>query len=352
MSMQRFDVVELTDFACKLFIAAGMAPTRADVVARILIEGDLLGHTTHGLQLLGPYLKSIESGEMALEGDPEVLSAKPVAELWDGKYLVGPWLVDRAFTTASNMAREYGTGTVVIRRCSHIGCLAAYMLPVTQQDFLGLLICSDPANSTVAPHGGTTPVYSPNPVAAGIPTEGDPVVLDISMSTTTNGLCMRSMKAGEKLPHPWLKDSDGNVSDEPSLIFSDPPGSILPLGGIDSGHKGFGLGLLVEALTSGLGGYGRADGVTEWGSSVFVQVQDIKAFGGANPFKRESSWLADVCRKSNHEDNDPPVRAPGEAGLARRREALTDGVTLFPGIIDTLNGWGEKFNVSPPSPLN
>lgn len=352
MSNMRYEVTGLTTFASRLLAAAGMSPERAEVVARILVEGDLLGHTTHGLQLLGPYLKSIESKDMVLEGDPEVLSARPVAELWDGNYLVGPWLVDRAFQTATTMAREYGTGTVVIRRCSHIGCLAAYMLPVTQQDLLGLLICSDPANSTVAPHGGTIPVYSPNPLAAGIPTEGDPIVLDISMSTTTNGLCMRSMNGGKNLPHPWVKDQAGEISDDPSLIFADPPGSILPLGGLDSGHKGFALGLLVEALTSSLGGHGRADGTEEWGASVFVQVQDTSGFGGAGPFKRESSWLADACRASTPKTGEPPVRLPGQAGFERRRLALAEGVALFPGIIEKLTEWAGKFDVPVVSPLD
>jgi L-lactate dehydrogenase len=348
----RYDVAELTTFTTRLLEAARMARARAEVVARILVEGDLLGHTTHGLQLLGPYLKSIESGAMVLDGDPKVLSARPVAELWDGKYLVGPWLVDRAFQAATAMAREYGTGTIVIRRCSHIGCLAAYMLAVTKQDLLGLLICSDPANSTVAPHGGTTPVYSPNPLAAGIPTEGDPVILDISMSTTTNGLCMRSMQAGQELSHPWVKDQQGEISRDPSLIFADPPGSILPLGSLDSGHKGFALGLLVEALTSSLGGHGRADGTEEWGASVFVQVQDTDAFGGAGPFKRESSWLADACRSSRPKAGDPPVRLPGQAGLEHRRRALSEGLTLFPGIIEKLTEWADAFDVSVAAPLD
>jgi len=352
MSTKHYDARALTTFASELLVAKGMHTSRADVVAHILLEGDLLGHTTHGLQLLGPYLKSIENEEMTLEGEPEVLSARPVTELWDGKYLVGPWLVDQAFKTATTMAREYGTGTVVIRRCSHIGCLAAYMLPITEQNLLGMLICSDPANSTVAPHGGTTPVYSPNPIAAGIPTDGDPVILDISMSTTTNGLCMRSKKAGKKLPHPWVKDHKGMVSDDPALIFDDPPGSILPLGGIDSGHKGFALGLLVEAFTSGLGGHGRADGTDDWGASVFVQVQDTDGFCGADAFKREFSWLADACRKSTPASQDAPVRVPGEAGLARRRQALTEGVELFPGIMKSLSGWADKLGVTPPSSLD
>ena len=43
---------------------------------------------------------------------------------------------------------------------------------------------------------------------------------------------------------------------------------------------------------------------------------------------------------------------PGEAGLARRRQALKDGVELFPGIMTMLDEWAVKFGVQRPSPLN
>ncbi len=352
MVSERYDAAALTTFAGDLLVAAGMTPARAEVVARILVEGDLMGHTTHGLQLMGPYLKSIGKNGMLLDGEPEILASRHVTELWDGKNLPGPWLVENGFARAAEMALEFGTGTIVIRRCHHIGCLAAYMRPIAERNLLGLLVSSDPANSTVSPYGGITPVYSPNPVAACFPTETDPVILDISMSTTTNGLCMRTMKAGKRLPHRWVKDPHGALSDDPAAVFSDPPGSILPLGGIDSGHKGFALGLLVEALTAGLAGYGRADGTKDWGATVYLQVQDIEAFCGDISFRRESSWLAESCRKSKTAPGGDPVRMPGEGGLARRRRALKDGVELFPGIMTMLDEWAGKYGIQRPSPLN
>ena len=41
------------------------------------------------------------------------------------------------------------------------------------------------------------------------------------------------------------------------------------MGGLDSGHKGYGLSLTVEALTGGLAGFGRADPKQGWGATVF-----------------------------------------------------------------------------------
>ena len=81
------------------------------------------------------------------------------------------------------------------------------------------------------------------------------------------------------MPGKWLVDNRGEATDDPAALKASPPGAILPLGGLDRGHKGFGLGLMVEALTAGLGGYGRADKPTSWGASVFLQMIDPEAFG-------------------------------------------------------------------------
>ena len=78
--------------------------------------------------------------------------------------------------------------------------MQAYLRPVTETGLLILLSCSDPASRTVAPHGGTAPRFSPNPLAAGIPTDGDPILIDISTSSTSNGLCNRLAAGGERLP--------------------------------------------------------------------------------------------------------------------------------------------------------
>ena len=73
------------------------------------------------------------------------------------------------------------------------------------------------------------------------------------------------MLRAEALP---LVDADGRATDDPAVLFAERRGAMLPLGGLDLGHKGFGLALLIEALTSGLAGHGRADGPKEWGASV------------------------------------------------------------------------------------
>lgn len=349
----RFSSAALRAFAARLLERGGLAADRAADVADILVEGDLMGHTTHGLQLLGPYLKGLADGAIARAGAPEVVADRGATLAWDGHFLPGPWLVLRALDAALARVAAHGVVTVTIRRAHHIACLQAYLPRATERGLVLLLMSSDPATGSVAPHGAIAGRFTPNPIAAGFPTDGLPVLIDISASTTTNGLVSRLNRAGqgERLPGPWLVDNRGAPSDDPAVFLTDPPGAILPLGGMDLGHKGFGLALLVEALTSALAGHGRADGERHWGASVFLQLIDPAAFGGRARFTRETGWLAEACRTAPVKPGNPPVRLPGERGLKLRARQLAEGVSLHPETMPALLPWAEKLGVAAPRPL-
>ena len=345
---QKFDAASLQRFGQSLLTACGLVEDRARDVAEVLLEGDLLGHTTHGFALLPAYLKELKEGMMEKTGEPNIIADHGSALTWDGRHLPGPWLVRQAIAAARERLAKHPVVTVSIRRSHHIGCLQAYLRPVTDARLLMLLTCSDPACRTVAPHGGTAPRFSPNPIAAGIPTDGDPILIDISTSSTSNGLCSRLAATGERLPGPWLVDRDGHATDNPRVLATEQGGAILPLGGMDLGYKGFGLALFVEALTNALAGHGRADEEPRWGASVFLQIVDPERFGGKTSFLRETSFFAEFCRETPVPPGKPPVRLPGQAALQRRKEQLADGVTLYPTIMPALVSWATTLGVPLP----
>jgi L-lactate dehydrogenase len=344
----RYSASDLISFATALLAKTGLDADKAQVVAEILVEGDLFGHTTHGLHLLGPYLSELEKGAMAKMGEPRVVADFPAAVTWDGCRLPGPWLTVKAFGLAMERARKFGMCTVVISRSHHIACLAAYLKCVADAGFMAILTCSDPADQAVAPHGGRRGILSPNPIAAAWPTGGDPVILDVSMSIASNGQTRRALNEGRKFPAPWLVDAEGIPTAEPAALFTQPPGAILPTGGVDHGHKGYALGLLVEALTSGLAGHGRADPREGWSACVCLQVFDLALFGGTEAFSRQTAWMAKACLETPPRAGFERVRLPGESGLRRREAQLRDGVELYPAILPMLAPWAEKLQVPLP----
>jgi L-lactate dehydrogenase len=347
----RYSAEALCSTAAALLSAAGMNADMARDVAAVLVEGDLLGHDTHGLALLAPYLAELDAGSMRKAGSYSVLKERAAAALWDGERLPGPWLTLRAVDDAIARARRCGTGTIVIRRSHHIACLAAYLTRATEQGFVLLVSCSDPNSASVAPHGGLKPLFTPDPLAFGVPTSRDPVLVDLSASLTTNGLTARLHKHGRKLAHPWLLDAAGRATDDPAVLFTEPKGTILPTGGVDAGHKGYALALVVEMLTGALAGFGRADPKEGWGATVLVQAYDPAAFGGTDAFLRQADWLVAACRASAPRPGTSAVRLPGQHGLALRLEQLERGVALHEDVVPALVPWASKLNVALPAAL-
>lgn len=344
----RHDADALVAWAQRLLEAAGLEAPLAEDVAEVLVEGDLLGHDTHGLALLAGYLGELERGAMTATGTHDTIAERSVAATWDGRRLPGPALVRRAIDWAAPRAREHGTAAVAIRRSHHIACLAAYLEAPVRAGLVVEIYSSDPAVASVAPFGGTQAVFTPNPMAVGFPTSGDPVLIDISASITTNGMSNRMKAAGRRGEHAWWLDALGQPSDDPAVLFTQPPGTILPLGGLDAGHKGYGLALAIEAMTGGLAGFGRADVPEGWGATVCVRVTDPEAFAGLAPFTWQTDWIAQACRTSSPRDPSRPVRLPGERALARKREQRANGVALHPSILPALERVAHKHGLPAP----
>lgn len=347
-----YNPIDLKTFAQHLLRAAGLDEEKSNCVAEVLLEGDLLGHNTHGLALLAPYLGEIVSGGMQTSGQAVVVSDHPAALVWDGCRLPGPWLVRQAMGKAIERAKTNGTCTVVIKRSHHIACLAAYHHWATQEGMVMLLHSSDPNTASVAPFGGLDPVFTPNPVSAGWPASGGPVLVDISTSATTNGMTNRVHKERGQLPAAWVMDAKGQSSRDPAVLFDKPAGTILPLGGMDSGHKGYGLSLMVEALTGGLAGFGRADPAQGWGATVFLQILNPQCFAGLDAFERQMDHVNAQCHAARAVQPSQAVRLPGERGLQSKAKALAHGLDLHPTIMPLLEPWAERWHIAMPAVKN
>jgi L-lactate dehydrogenase len=338
----------LRKFAAALSEKAGLAADRARTQAEILLEADLMGHTTHGLVLLPGLLKAIESGAIRRTGEPKVLSDRGSTVFWDASALPGTWLLTGAIGAARERVASHPVVTFVLRNMSHIGALGAYLRQATDHGLVIIIMNSDPGMRTVAPAGGKEGQLAPNPLAFGYPTDGDPILIDISTSSVANGWVRRWNAQGRRLPGKWLQDVDGNVTDNPAVLFGTPPGTMLPLGGLELGHKGFALGLMVDVLTTGLSGAGRVTKVPGGGTPVFLQLIDPNAFAGMQALKSETGLLAKACRSSNPRTGVAAVKMPGDTALARRRVQLRKGIELYPSIMPDLMPWAEKFGITAP----
>jgi L-lactate dehydrogenase len=349
MTARHYSVESLERLATALFEAAGLASDRARIVAGALVAGDKLGQRTHGMALCPQYVGEIEKGRMATCGEPGVIRDSGAAFVWDGNYLPGPWLVSKAFDQAAGRIAQHGVVTAAIRRSHHLACLMASLRQATDRGLVMILASSDPAFGFIAPYGGKEAIFTPNPIAVGYPGTEAPVWIDVSTSITTVGMVRQKAAAGESFAHPWLMDGEGRPTGDPRVI--DAGGTLLPLGGREYGHKGFGLSLVIEMLTQGLSGFGRQDSEKRWGAGVFLQLVDPDAFAGRDAFLRQMDFLTGRCHANAPIDPANPVRLPSEMAQRRMREAERSGLEVAPKVWEALTAAAAKYGVALPEAL-
>lgn len=352
MAEARYPVEPLNLFTSDLLAAAGLEREKAQTVAGLLVLTDMLGRHTHGVALCPLYLEQLEKGLMTSNGEPECLRDNGAVVVWDGHYLPGLWLVQQALGMAFERIATHGVITFAMRRSHHIACLATLVKQATDRGYMAILATSDPAFGFVAPYGGREPLFTPNPFAIGYPGTRTPVLVDICASITTVSMTRQKAAGGEAFEHPWLLDAEGRPTQDPRVLEqTDPRGSLLLLGGLEYGHKGFGLALMVEALTQGLSGLGRKDTEKRWGGNVFLQVLDPDAFAGREAFLTQMDYLTERCQANAPLREGVPVRMPGEQAERSIAAAREQGVPLAEHTVQRLGGSAERFGLVMPAAL-
>ncbi|MBN3727585.1 Ldh family oxidoreductase [Burkholderia sp. Ac-20379] len=336
----------LTALAGNLLHAAGLDRDKADAVAAMLVLTDMMGRGTHGLAQCGPYLNELRSGAMTGHGEPDTIRDLGATVVWDGRYLPGLWLMQQAMALGFSRIAACGVFTFAMRRSHHIGCLAALAKQATDRGYYVTIASSGPHTRLVAPFGGKEGLFSPNPFAFGVPASAFPVLIDTSASLTTVSMTRRKAAAGELFEHPWLLDSQGRPTRDPGVMErSGDRGSLMLLGGVEAGHKGFGLALMIEALTQGLSGFGRLDAPKQWGASVYLQLIDPAAFAGADAARAQMDFFVDQCHANAPIDPERPVRLPGEQAARNIARSRRDGIALAPQTVAALRDWAARLEV-------
>ena len=350
----RYSHTSLLEFSTAMFEAVGLDSARAGVMASVFLEADLLGFTTHGMNRVASNLDWLQRGESRKQGEPVIIADCGNLFNWDADFLPGPWVVTKAIEQCMERVAERGIVCATIRRSQHIACLGAYCPQIAEAGYVALITCSSPNENNISAFGGIEPIFSANPLAFVAPGDDYPLLFDISMCITAGGYVSRAKREGKRLPGKFLKDAKGEVSDDPAVFFTEPPGSIMPIGGLSHGYKGYALTLMTEMLSNALGGYGRAnDSAATDGeaNSVFMQIIDPRAFGSMDDFKQQAQKIKSMCENSATRPGDEPVRVPGKRAWQSREDQLADGVELYPTIMQDLKPWADKLGVQMPEPV-
>lgn len=297
-----------------------------------LVEAELRGHPSHGLQRLPRLLARIDRGL----ADPRTLGKAMwrtdcVLEV-DGARGLGPVVADTALDQIEKRVRTAGIAMAAIRNGNHLGMLAPYVEKIAGWDCVGIAVSSSEA--LVHPHGGTRALLGTNPIAIAVPTAERPMVLDLATSTVSMGRIHYHAANGMPLQPGWARDAEGRPTVDAKEAKS---GAIAPFGGA----KGYGLGLALELLVATLAGTDLAPDIRGTLDAEFVcNKGDVLIAIRARPeagFARRISDYLELIRLSPSVDPGQPVAVPGDGSASRRARALREGFEIDPALWAELN---------------
>ena len=226
----------------RLLGALGVPDAQAAIVADNLIEADLRGVDSHGSHLMALYDGRVRSGHIRPVTAVTTIDDHGSTVRLDGGLGFGQIAGRRRRSTSPiERARAHGVATVSVRELTHLGALAYYTMRASAAGCFAMAFQN--GAMIVPPFGGTTSLFSTNPFSYAVPAGRHPdVVYDVATTAAAGNKILLARKRGDAtIPEGWANDEHGYPTTDPNAA------SISQLQWF-GGHKGFGIGLLVEIM--------------------------------------------------------------------------------------------------------
>lgn len=350
--MPTLAAVTLEDFTTRLFIAAGVPDADAATVATSLVGANLCGHDSHGVMRVPQYLGYLRDGTFKTTAALTVLNETAAVLAADAGWGLGQVQAHKLMSYLLPKANALGVATGTLRNCGHTGRLGEYaeLAAKHRLAFFGTVNLNG-SGRRVAPPGGTEGRISTNPICLGMPTSGEPMVLDFGTSVAAEGKVRVHYQSGTPCPPGWLADHKGHPTTDPQVLYTEPRGTILPFGG-QQAYKGFGLGLLLDLFAGGLSGGACANPyapVVGVGNAVMFTLFDPALFGGIDCLLKQADELTAYVRGCPLADPAMPITLPGDPERSAKVTRLRDGIPIPAGTWELLARMAEQYAVDCPT---
>lgn len=350
----------LNAFCVNVFEKLDVPTAHAKVTADVLVEADLRGIDSHGVARLRRYVKGLQDGVMLAHPKEKTVKETATTALIDAGAGLGQPVSDRAMKLSIEKAKKYGTGFVTVRNSNHYGIAGYYAMMALKHDMIGMSMTN--ADVLVVPTFGRHAVLGTNPIAVAVPTGQErPFVLDMATSTVPRGKLEVYDRLEKEVPLGWATDEKGVPTTDAHRVLDNfvarRGGGLLPLGGageLFSGHKGYGLALLVDILSAVLPGAAYADTVypkTPQGKPLpanlghFFGTISVEAFRPIDGFKSTMDEL--ICRLKNSPKAEEATRIyiHGEKEYEETERRTKDGIPLDAKVEADLRAISRELNV-------
>jgi len=345
---QLFPPEQLFEFTVRVFRHFGVPEDDARTAATVLQAADLRGIDSHGVARLHAYFDMLTLGRIEPKAKITVVRESPSTATVDGGNGLGLVVGPKANEIAMEKALAAGSGWVSVRNSNHFGIAGYYVLQALERDLIGWAMTN--TTKLVTPLWGAERVIGTNPIAIAFPgLEEPPIVIDLATTAAAYGKIEIARRANKPIPEGWAIDRSGASTTDPNAMIDG--GAMLPLGSDRErgGHKGYGLAVMVDALSAVLSGANWGPFVPPFalrqeiptrsvgkGTGHFFGALRIDAFIDKDEFKKQIDDYIRTLRKTRPAPGTSGPLVPGdperEAEGIRRRE----GIPLVSAVVDEL----------------
>jgi LDH2 family malate/lactate/ureidoglycolate dehydrogenase len=342
----------LKSFVSAILEKVGVAPADAAVVADVLVAADLRGIESHGVARLESYYVSrIRAGQLVAK--PEVTTVRETATslVVDAGNGLGHPTAKATMERILAKAQESGSAFGAVRNSNHYGIAGYYAMMALDRNMIG--IASTNSVRYGAPTFGRDIMLGTNPLAFAIPAKNEPAfVLDFATTTVPRGKLEVYSRKEKQLNPGWAIDADGNETRDPQVALE---GALLPLGGYgvdNGGHKGYGLGLLVDILCGVLSGgaFGNdlplpSDGPRLGAISHFFAAFRIDGFRDPEQFKADMDAELRAFKDSAKSPGQDRIYVAGEIEHEKTAYNREHGVPVHVKVWNGLEKLAGEFGI-------
>lgn len=328
-----------------IFVACGVPADAASDGADVLVSADLRGVETHGVSnMLRTYVAWFKNGTLNPDPQATIVHETPGTATIDGDRGLGVLQGTAAMRLAIEKARTAGVGVVTMRNSGHLGPVGHFAMQAARQDMVG--VCLTAMSVLVVPTFGAIPRLGTNPISIAAPAGKEPYLLyDAATSAIAGNKVSLARRVGATMAPGWIAEPDGTpILEERTLApgddYTGSAFSLLPLGSTreQGSHKGYGLGLMVEVLTTLLAG--AVPTMLEDNSPLarhHFAAYDIAAFGEVAAFKETMDRMLRLLRETPPAPGHDRVVYPGLTEHETELDRRANGIPLHREVIDWFN---------------
>jgi uncharacterized oxidoreductase len=323
----RISRTPLQQLISAIFASAGSSGDEADTIADHLVKANLVGHDSHGVIRTPIYIQWQKEGKVFANRQVEVLFDSDTMALVDGQLGYGQAIGKQCVELGVEKCLRCGVSVVGLRQSGHLGRIGHWAEMAADAGCISLhFVNTSGLGMHVVPAGGRDSRLSVNPVTMGVPRAGkDPIVLDIAAAATAEGKLKVARNKGELVPDGWIINAKGEPTNDPNEFYGPPFGAILPLGG----HKGYGLGFMVELLAGALTGGGCSNtGKTRLEQGMLSVFVDPARLPTHHAFVQEVTRYVEFVKSSRPTTAGGEVLVPGEIEARTKARRMSAGIEL------------------------